>query len=60
MYLGELEMGDQTTLYVTNVSHIAYPMTGIAVHTTVLLMMIATGLVQERRATEKNKLNWWK
>lgn len=53
-------MGDQTTLYVTNVSHIAYPMTGIAVHVTVLLMMIATGLVQERRATEKNKLNWWK
>lgn len=27
MYVGELEMGDQTTLYVTNVSHIAYPMT---------------------------------
>lgn len=23
-------------------------------------MVLATGLIQDRRATEKNKLNWWK
>lgn len=51
-------MGDQTTLYVTNVSHITYPVTRMTVHITVMLMMAATGLAQDGRATEKNKLNW--
>lgn len=58
MYLGELQMGDQSILYVTNVSHITCPVTGVAAHITVMLVMVATGLAQHRRATEKNKLNW--
>lgn len=53
-------MGDQTTLYVTNVSHITYPMTGMTICISVMLVMVATGLAQDGRATGKNKLNWWK
>lgn len=50
-------MGDQTTLYVTNVSHITYPMTGMTLCISVMLVMVATGLAQDGRATGKNKLN---